>query len=116
MFDGKLSQLPTASGLVGKSVASLAPTFRVSPVTSNLSSAPGIASTRRTLPQRRNAAPLALTKWKDESRCGSTVTLCDSSTRVCGRLREHTFEIHKSLGQGCVQIGDLAVQVGRGHE
>jgi hypothetical protein len=47
--------------------------------------------------------------------CGATMSLLWLKHSGLG-LREHTFELHKSLGQVCVQIGDLAVQLGRGHE
>jgi hypothetical protein len=32
------------------------------------------------------------------------------------RLRKQAFEIHEWLRQGCMQLGDLSMQLGRGFE
>jgi len=81
-----------------------------------------VALLRQAATQRLSLSVLRLSVRITRQRVGSTQQLVlagtrwGSSTWVCGGLREHTFEIHKSLGQVCVQIGDLAVQLGRGHE
>jgi hypothetical protein len=81
-----------------------------------------VALLRQAATHRLSLSVLRLSDRITRQRVGSTQQLVlhgtrwGSSARVCGGLRKHAFEIHKSLGQGCVQIGDLAVQLGRGHE